>query len=132
MQGDGWHGMHVRFSNVLDYDRYIIVPCPDRFIVRSGDKPTIFIDKRNCVDWSQVLVVFLGDVARIHIVLTAASRLASVVRKQGGNGAYLDNLFVRHTSEEDVLFVIVGVEADDVWRLAVTEPLEALTGLGVP
>lgn len=31
-----------------------------------------------------------------------------------------------------MLFVIVGVEADDVGRLAVTEPFEALTSLGIP
>lgn len=31
-----------------------------------------------------------------------------------------------------MLFVVVGVEADDVGRLAVTEALETLAGLGVP
>lgn len=45
---------------------------------------------------------------------------------------YLNDLFVRHTSEEDVLFILVRMEAHNVGRLAVTEPLETLTGLGIP
>ena len=52
-------------------------------------------------------------------------------RRQDG-GSYLNYFLVRHASKKDVLFVIVGVEADDVGSLAVTEPLETLAGLGVP
>lgn len=61
--------MHMGFRNVLDHDGYIIVPRPDSFIVRGSDKPTIFVDKRDRVHGSQVLVVFLRDLARIHIIL---------------------------------------------------------------
>jgi len=74
MQGDGGHGMHVGFCNVLDDDGYVIVPGADSFIVRGGDKPTIFVDKCDRIDGTQVLVVFLRDVARIHIVLRGRVR----------------------------------------------------------
>lgn len=57
---------------------------------------------------------------------------APSMRNQAGHNADLDNLFVRHTSEKDMLFIIVGVETNDVGSLAVAEPLETLTGLGVP
>ena len=128
MQGDGRHGMHVGFGNVLDHDGYIVVPRPDGFIVRGSDKAAVFVDKGDRVDGSQVLVVFLGDVARIHVVLVGTGQLPL----RGGDKAYLNDLLVGHASEKDVLLVIIGVEADDVGGLAVAESLETLTGLGVP
>ena len=46
--------------------------------------------------------------------------------------SYLDDLLVGHTGQEDVLLVLVGMEPDNVWDLAVTEPLQTLSGLRVP
>lgn len=46
--------------------------------------------------------------------------------------AYLDDLLVRHSSQEDVLLVFIRVEAYDVWDFAVAKPLQALAGLCVP
>lgn len=63
--------MHVRLGNVLDHHRYVVVPCPDRFVVRRSNKSSILIDKRDRVDWPQVLVVLLCNLARIHVVLAA-------------------------------------------------------------
>ena len=67
--------MHMGFCNVLDHDGYIIVPRSNSFIIRGSDKPTIFVDERNRVHRSQVLVVFLRNLARLHIVLMATSQL---------------------------------------------------------
>lgn len=61
--------MHMGFRDVFDHDRYIIIPSPDGFVVRRSDKPTIFVHKRDRVYRSQVLVIFLRDLARIHIIL---------------------------------------------------------------
>ena len=61
--------MHMGFRNVLDHDGDIIVPRPDSFVVRGSDEPTIFVDKRDRVYRSQVLVIFLRNLARIHIIL---------------------------------------------------------------
>jgi len=45
---------------------------------------------------------------------------------------YLDDLLVRHTSQENVLLVVVGMEPDNVWCLTVTKPLQTLARLSVP
>ena len=44
----------------------------------------------------------------------------------------MDDILVRHTSEEDVLFVFVRMELDNVGDLTVAEPLDALACLCVP
>lgn len=45
---------------------------------------------------------------------------------------YLNNLLVRHTSEEYMLFVFIRMESHNVGGLAVTKPLQTLAGLGIP
>ena len=46
--------------------------------------------------------------------------------------AHLYDLLVRHPGEEDVLLVLVRVEAHDVRDLAVAESLDALARFRVP
>lgn len=46
--------------------------------------------------------------------------------------ANLDNLFVGHSGQEDVLLVFVWIKTNHVGNLAVTEPLDALARFGVP
>ena len=46
--------------------------------------------------------------------------------------SYLNDLLVGHTREEDVLFVLIRVESDHIWNLAVAEPLQALAGFRIP
>lgn len=75
-----------------------------------------------------MLVVLLRDLARIHIILGVTVN----ARYEETRRTYLNNLLVGHAGEKDVLFVIVGVEADDVGGLAVAEALETLASLGVP
>ena len=45
---------------------------------------------------------------------------------------YLDDLLVRHTSQENVLLVVVGMKSDNVWCLTATKPLQTLARLSVP
>jgi hypothetical protein len=116
--------------DVLDHDRDIIIPCSDGLIVRRRYKPTIFVDKRDRVDRAQVLIIFLGDLSRVHVILVAAS-ITSII-DQDRRKTNLNYLFVRHTSEENMLFVFVRVEAHDIGSLAITKPLETLAGLSIP
>lgn len=46
--------------------------------------------------------------------------------------AYLDDLLVGHSSQKDMLLILVGVEFDDIGCLAVAKPLDALARLGIP
>ena len=128
MECHGGHGMHVGFRNVLDHDRYVIVPRPDRLIVRGGHEATVFVDERDRVHRPQVLVVLLRDLARVHVILAASGEH----RLRGTEETDLDDLLVRHAGEKDVLLVVVGVEAHDIGGLAIAEAVEALAGLGVP
>lgn len=61
--------MHIRFGDVLDHNRDIIVPCTDRLIVRRRDETSVVVDESNRVDRSQMLVVFLRDFGGVHVVL---------------------------------------------------------------
>lgn len=43
------HGVHVGLGNVLDHDWDIVVPDTDCLVIRSGDEPSVLVDKSNCV-----------------------------------------------------------------------------------
>ena len=45
---------------------------------------------------------------------------------------YLDDLLVRHTSQENMLLVVAGMKPDNVWCLTATKPLQTLAHLSVP
>lgn len=45
---------------------------------------------------------------------------------------HLNNLFVRHTSQENMLFIFIRVELYAIWDLPITEPLQALPCFCVP
>lgn len=76
VQSDSRHRVHMGFCDVLDHDWDIVVPRSDGFIVRRRDETSIFVDERNRVDGTQVLVVFLGDLSRVHVILVAAGLIA--------------------------------------------------------
>jgi hypothetical protein len=63
----------VRFSNVLDDYRDIVVPSTYRFVVGGGYETTILIDERNGIDRSKMLIVGLNDLVRSQIVLHVSS-----------------------------------------------------------
>jgi hypothetical protein len=44
----------------------------------------------------------------------------------------LDDFLVRHTSKENVLFVLIGMEPHDIRDLAVAESLQTLPSFGIP
>jgi hypothetical protein len=70
MKSDRWHGVHVWLRDVFNHNRNVEVPSSDRLVIRSRHESPIFVDKCDSVHWSQVLVVFLGDLAVVDIVLT--------------------------------------------------------------
>ena len=45
---------------------------------------------------------------------------------------HLDNFLVRHTSKENVLFVLIGMEPHDIRDLTVAESLQTLPSFGIP
>ncbi len=49
MQRDRRHGMHVRFSDILDYNRDVEIPCPDSLVVRRRNKSAVVINEGDCV-----------------------------------------------------------------------------------
>lgn len=129
MERHGRHGVHVGFGNVLDHNRNIIVPYTDRFVVRSGDKPPIFVNECDRVYRSQMLIILLRDFPRIHIVLLSISE--HVPGREGGV-THLNNLLVRHASEKYMLLIPIRMEFYTVWNLAIAETLQALACFGVP
>lgn len=69
MECYGGHRVHVRLSDVFDHYGYVEIPCPDRFIIRCCHESSIFVHKGDRVDRSKMLIVFLSDVSRVHVVL---------------------------------------------------------------
>ena len=69
MEGHSGHGVHERLGDVLDYNRDVIVPCANRFVIRGSHKSPVFVYECNRIDRSQMLVVFLYDLARVDVVL---------------------------------------------------------------
>lgn len=67
------HGMHMGFCDVLDNDGNIEVPGANRLVIRRGHKAPVFVDERDGVHRSKMLVVFLGDFSGVHIVLALHS-----------------------------------------------------------
>lgn len=124
--------MHMGLGDVLDHDRDIEVPGSYRFIIRGRDKPSVFVNEGNRVHRPQVLIVLLCDFTRVHIILQRS--LISQSRKPTTDdcGAHLYNLLVGHASQENMLLVLVGMEAHNVRNLAIAKAFQALTCLRVP
>jgi hypothetical protein len=74
MKSDRRHRVHMWLCDVFNHDRNVKIPCSDRLVVGSRHKSPIFVDKRNSVHWSQVLIVFLGDLTTVDIVLKKSLR----------------------------------------------------------
>ena len=125
--------MHVRLCDVLDYNRDVEVPSSDGLVVRRGYEPPIIVHKRDCVHRPEMLVVFLRDLPRVHIVLmNTSSGTSADVNYCTRMCPHLDDLLVGHTRQENVLLVFVRMESHDVRDFSIAEPLQASTGLGVP
>jgi hypothetical protein len=129
VEGHSGHGVHVWFSDIFDHDRDVIIPNTNCFIVRSGDKPPVLVDECDCIDRTQMLIVLLCDFSRIHVVLLSTSTNAT---PHVSERTHLNNLFIRHTSEENMLLILVWVEFDTIWNLAVTKSFQALARFGIP
>lgn len=44
----------------------------------------------------------------------------------------LDDLLVRHAGKEDVLFILVWMETNDIWDLPVAKTFQALPSFCIP
>jgi hypothetical protein len=104
------HRVHVRLGNVFDDDGDIVIPPSDRLVVRSRQESSVVVDPGDGVDGSQVLIVLLRDLLLSQIVL--------------------NDLLVLHTSQEDVLLVVVRVEFHTVRNFSVRKGLDTLTCYG--
>lgn len=120
----------MRFCDVLYHDRNIVIPSTDGLIVRRRDKPSVLVHKSDSIDRTQMLVILLGYLPRIHVILHG--RIQWSIEPETRSRTYLNNLLIRHTSEEYVLFVLIRMEAHNVGSLAVTESLKTLAGLSIP
>ena len=78
-----------------------------------------------------MLVVLLRDLSRIDVVLNGSTWSAESTFIAHAT-TYLNDLFVGHSGEEDILLIFVGMEPNDVRDLSVAKPFEALTCLRVP
>ena len=121
--------MHIGLCDVLDDDGNIVVPPSNRLVIRCRQEPSIVIDPGNCVDRAQMLVVLLRDLLLSQIVLNRWIKVSFVHGHTSSrqSAAYLNDLLILHTSQEDVLLVFIRVELDTVGDLAVRERLYALT-----
>ena len=78
MRGCSCKGEHVRFSDELDGDGNVQLPCPQRLVVRGSDEAAVFVDEGNGVNWAEMMVILLSHFA--------------------GAGVVLDYLLIRHSS----------------------------------
>lgn len=69
MKGNGRHGVHVWLGDVLDDHRNVEIPSPYRFIVRRRNEPPILINEGDAIHGTKMLVIFLGNFPRVHVVL---------------------------------------------------------------
>lgn len=115
--------MHVRLGDVLDHDRDIIVPCTNRLVVTRRHESSIFVNERDGVDGSKMLVVFLCDFSSAEIVLWTQVSVFS----DKTCATHLNNLLVRHSGQEYMLLVLIWVELDNIRNFAVAKRLNTLT-----
>lgn len=122
--------MHVRLSNVFDHHGNIKIPSSNRLVVWRCNESPIFVHKGYCVDWTEMLIVFLSNLAWIDVVLCNPRvnvRVSSRIREH-----HLYNLFVRHSSKEDILFVLVRMKANNVRNLPIAESFDTLACFRIP
>lgn len=106
------HRVHIWLADVLCNDRDSKLPHVHLFVVSSGDKSASIFNKRDRVDGPQMLLILLDDLFRIRVEL--------------------EDLLVRATCQENVLFVLCGVELDTEGCAPVCEASDDFSSLSVP
>jgi hypothetical protein len=120
--------VHCWLCDVLDDDWNIEIPSSNALVIRSRHKavevlagrfestrrnaPFALINKSNGVDRSEMLIVFLSDIARV--------------------GIPLNDLLVVHASQKDVALGWIRVELDAIGQLLIRESLQTLARFRVP
>lgn len=69
MDRDSGHRVHVRLCDVLDDNRDVEVPGADGLVIGGRHEPPVFVNEGDRVHGSQMLVVFLRYLSRVHVVL---------------------------------------------------------------
>ena len=64
----------MRLCNVFDYDWYVEIPGSYSLVIGCCYKSAILIHKSDSVDGTQMLVVFLRDFSRVHVILRVGGR----------------------------------------------------------
>ena len=78
MESYGWHRVHVWFCDIFDHDWDVKVPCTYGLVIGRRHEPPVVINEGDSVHRTEMLVVFLGNLARVHIILhkdTASTNL---------------------------------------------------------
>jgi hypothetical protein len=127
MQCDCRHGVHIRLRDIFDHNWNVVVPSSDSFIVGCCYEPPVLVHEGDSVDRTQMLIVFLRDLPRVHVILLKSAGCRDV-----SFNIHLDNFLVHHTCQEDVLFVFVWMEPENMCHLSIGEVLETLSSFCVP
>lgn len=106
------HGEHVCFGDVFDGHGDSVFPSAQGFVVGCSNETAVVVDKSNCVDCCQVMVIFLNKLARTCIEL--------------------NNFLVGHASQKLVRVFGVRVETDNVRCLSSGKARNAFAVLGIP
>jgi len=106
------NGVHIGLADVLGDYRDAEFPHVDLLVVGSGDEASPVLDECDCIDRPQVLFILLHWFFLIDIVL--------------------HDLFVRTTSQKDVLLVVAWVELNALRVLLCLVIPDNLSCLGVP
>lgn len=75
------HRMHVRLGDIFDCDRDIEIPCTNSLVVGCSNEPSVLVHESNGVDWSQVLIIFLRDLACSYVILGGQADVNDVNRE---------------------------------------------------
>ena len=73
--------MHVRLGDIFDCDRDIEIPCTNSLVVGCSNEPSVLVHESNGVDWSQVLIIFLRDLACSYVILGGQADVNDVNRE---------------------------------------------------
>ncbi len=63
------HGIHVRFGDVFDGDRDVVVPGSEGFVVRGGHEAAVFVNEGDGIDGCEMMVVFLDNITSTDVEL---------------------------------------------------------------
>ena len=82
----------MRFCDILDHNGDVIIPGTNGLVVRGRDKASVLVDESDSVDRTQVLIILLGNLPRVHVILHG--RIQQSIFALTDESTYLNNLFI--------------------------------------